>query len=189
MKKFVYLFSCVVILLTVGACQPKKAEARLPECIGKTPQESPIIIETAVCKGDVCRTATMTNPVVCTTKGWGYKPGVSIPSTDLKIGGKASFTVPVDCEIYFNRTFLYGVPKEGENQGEFYPDFISVEVNDEKLSITKTGLLASPNGENLIPNGSEITITNVEGVDHIVDLAQPWIYSLLTLIEAVAIVP
>lgn len=188
MKKFSLIV--VICMLTLAtACQPNKAEARLPECIGETPQVSPIIIDTAICKGDVCRTATMTNPVVCTTKGWGYKPGVSIPSTDLKIGGKASFTVPVDCEIYFNRTFLYGIPKEGENQGDFYPDFISVAVNDQKWSITGTGLLASPNGDTLIPSGSEITITNIEGVDHIVDLAQPWIYSLLTLIEAVAIVP
>ena len=92
--------------------------------------------------------------------------------------------------VFTNPVFLYGQPtKENYYKGEFYADFISVEINGETWGITPDGLVVSPQGESIIPAGSEITILNTKGVEHLPELTRSWVNNLYNLIEAVVIVP
>lgn len=203
MKKFVVV-ATIVLMLAVTACQltktPQKMGDIIPiECEGSAPEVPPIQFDETICtylNGVLvsCKSVPFEFYPQCTHKGWAYKPflgsGVGIPSTDILPGGEQSFSVPTNTQLYFNTVFLYEKPtKETGYEALFNNGFLSVTVDEEEWIITKSGLLISPSGEDIIPQGSKITIHNEEGVEHLPELTRSWVNNLYNLIEAVVIVP
>ncbi len=190
MKKIVYVCFCMILLLTTGGCKQQIVGVAVsPQC-GEQPKVQNMEIPVAVCnkEGD-CQPGTIVIPPQCTTRGWAYKPSIGsnvgmIQNNDILPGGLRTFTIPVNSQLFLNPVFFW----EEEKQ-EFYSDFIAVEVQDHQWNITESGLVISPEGESIIPAGSEVKIINVEGIEHLPQLTRSWVNNLYNLIEAVAIVP
>ncbi len=185
MKKFVYLFSCVVILLTVGACQPKKAEAFPPQCKGEVPKVPNIEINVDVCNNSTmeCRDGIIMFSPKCTRLGWGYRPSIN----NVDPAKEISFTIPVNSKVFFNPTFLYGAPDENNPKGQFNNTFISVWINNQKWFISENGLLSNDDN-NIVQAGSIMTIKNEQGFDHLPTMTKGWVKNLLSLVEAIVII-